>query len=264
MRAAVLLLSIPVVMWLTQSLLLWRAGRPLQARISSTRLPARFKRINRVVTKLTFVAVLWGYALWRGASPLAYYGRFLPGGGRPLEMLYGACAGVLCLAVLYLAWTVTDNVRFAIRHPPGKLATRWLGAVFTAVLIALVEELLFRAMLLAELLETLPAGAALTLGVLAFAGGHYVRGVKRYWTFPGHVMLGVLLCVAFYRTGAIWLPMGVHAGGVLMLMVTRPVVRYVGPAWLVGASIFPYAGVQGVLALLALTVTLWRVYGGEP
>jgi len=262
MRAAVLLLSIPAIMWLTQSILLWRAGLPQQWRISSTRLPARFKRINRIVTKVTFVAVLLGYALWRGESPLACYGRYLPGGARPLEMLYGACAGILCLAALYLAWTLTDNVRFAIRHPLRKLAARWLGAVFTAVLIALVEELLFRAMLLAELLETLPVGAALTLGVLAFAGGHYVRGVKRYWTFPGHVMLGVLLCVTFYRTHAIWLPMGVHAGGVLMLMGVRPVIRYVGPAWLVGASIFPYAGVQGALALMALTAPLWHVYGG--
>jgi hypothetical protein len=36
-------------------------------------------------------------------------------------------------------------------------------------------------------------------------------------------------------------------------MAARPMVRYVGPGWLVGASIFPYAGVPGVAALLLLS-----------
>ncbi len=45
-------------------------------------------------------------------------------------------------------------------------------------------------------------------------------------------------------------------------MAVRPVVRYTGPAWLVGASIFPYAGAVGIAALVLLTVNMWLVYGG--
>ena len=45
------------------------------------------------------------------------------------------------------------------------------------------------------------------------------------------------------------------------MMGARPFVRYVGPPWLVGASIFPYAGVVGLGALVLLTVNIWLYYG---
>jgi membrane protease YdiL (CAAX protease family) len=202
------------------------------------------------------------YPLLRGQSPLAYYVGFFPLGARPLEMLHGAAAAVLYLALLYLAWMVTDNVRFGVRHSAQRLAVRLAGVPLTALLVALVEELLFRAVLLQDLLQSFSPRVALPIGVVAFAGAHYVRRVKRYWTFPGHVALGVLLCLAFFWTRALWLPLGLHAGGVLVLMGVRPLVRYIGPAWLVGASIFPYAGVVGVGALILLTINMWLCFGG--
>ena len=70
--------------------------------------------------------------------------------------------------------------------------------------------------------------------------------------------------LAFVCTGALWLPVGLHAGGALVLMAIRPLVRYSGPAWLVGASIFPYAGVAGAAALILLTINIWLCYGGLP
>jgi membrane protease YdiL (CAAX protease family) len=177
-------------------------------------------------------------------------------------MLYGAAAGILYLALVYLAWLATDNVRFAVRHTSRQLAMRLLGAPFTALFIALAEELLFRGVLLAGLLETLRPPVAVPIGVAAFASAHYIRRVKRYWTFPGHLALGTLLCLAFLWTRALWLPLGLHAGGVLVLMGVRPLVRYRGPAWLVGASIFPYAGAVGIVALLLLTSNIWLTFGG--
>ena len=89
-----------------------------------------------------------------------------------------------------------------------------------------VEELLFRAVLLVGLLETFDEVSAMAIGAMLFAGAHYIRRVKRYWTFAGHVVLGVLLCAAFVWTKALWLPFGLHAGGVLVLAGVRPLVRY--------------------------------------
>ncbi len=261
MHALALLTLIPIAMWLSQTALLLRAGLPVRLRIGSADLPQRLKRVNRVVTYAAFSLVLLGYPLLRGQSPPAYYARFLPLGDRPLEMLHGAAAAILYLVLLYLAWTVTDNVRFEVRHRPGRLIRRLASVPLAAVFIAFIEELLFRAMLLADLLESFDARVAVLIGVVAFAGAHYVRSVKRYWTFPGHLALGTLLCVAFLRTGSLWLPMGLHAGGVLVLMAARPLIRYRGPAWLVGASVFPYAGVVGILALVLLAVNVWLSYG---
>jgi membrane protease YdiL (CAAX protease family) len=259
MGALTLLLTIPVLMWSVQALLLWRAGCPQRLRISAPDLPRPLKRVNRVATKLIFGLVLGAYPLLRGVTPWSYYAPFVD-----LRVawpaLWGCAAGVLYLAALYVAWLATDNMRFYVRHTPARLARRLAGVPFTALFIALVEELLFRALLLAALLETLPAAVAVGLGALVFAVAHYVRSVKRYWTFGGHVALGLLFCLAFYFTGTIWLSLGLHFGGVLMLMAVRPFIRYRGPAWLVGASIFPYAGAVGLAALFLLMGNVWLTF----
>lgn len=264
MRALGLLILVPVVMWLSQSALLVAARRPLRARIGAPDLPAGFKQINRVVTYAAFIGVLVLYPVLRGAAPHTFYARFLPLGPRPLEMVHGAGAAVLYLSLLYLAWLLSGNVRFEVRHRPGRLARRLLAAPLTALLVAFFEELLFRAMLLAELLETLPAWAAVAIGAVVFAGAHYVRSVKRHWTIAGHLALGVLFCVPFVLTGALWVSAGLHFGGVLVLMAARPFVRYTGPPWLVGASVFPFAGVVGVAALVLLTLNMWLSFGSMP
>lgn len=263
MLALALLLVVPIVMWLGQTALLWWAGRPLRLRIGAADLPRPLKRINRLITNLAFAVVLLAYPLLRHESPLSYYGGFFPLAQRPFELLHGAASAVLYLTLLYLAWTLSDNVRFELRHDAGRLVRRLLGAPLTATLGALVEELLFRAMLLAGLLESFPTPLAVCLGVLLFAGAHYIRSVKRYWTFPGHLALGTLLCLAFVYTDALWLPLGLHAGGILVLMAVRPFVRYTGPTWLVGASIFPYAGVVGLVALILLTINVWLNFGAS-
>ena len=262
MRALGLLALVPVVMWLSQSVLLRWAGLPLRARISAADLPRQLKGVNRAVTNAIFVAVLLSYPWLRGQSPWTYYADLFPLGERPRELLHGAAAAVLYLVLLYLAWVATDQLRFRVRHDSKRLARRLVGVPLTAFLVALVEELLFRAMLLADLLESFDPLFAVVIGAVVFAGAHYVRTVKRYWTIIGHLALGALLCVAFLCTGALWLSVGLHAGGVLLLMGSRPFVRYTGPAWLVGASIFPYAGLVGVGALVLLTINMWLCYGG--
>jgi len=264
MRALPLLLAVPVGMWRSQSLLLWCGGQAMRWRIGAPDLPRSLERINRFVTNLTFAGVVLTYPLLRGESPWAYYAQFLPLGPRPIELLHGCGASILYLAALYLAWLISGNVRFEVRDDARRLVRHLVGVPLTAIFAAFVEELLFRAMLLAGLLEDFDAHIAVPIGVVVFAAAHYVRSVKRYWTFPGHLALGALFCLAFLYTGALWLPLGLHAGGIVVLMAVRPFIRYSGPAWLVGASIFPYAGVVGVSALAALTINMWISYGGAP
>jgi len=261
MRALALMALIPVVLWACQSVLLLRAGRPLAWRISSADMPESFKRINRVATYAALLGVMIAYPLWRRFHPLHYYAKYLPTGDAAWGFAYGAGGAMLYLTLLYLAWLLSGNVHFEIRHKRSKLIRRLAGVPFTAILVAFVEEIIFRAMLLNDLLDTLPLLAAIAIGAIVFAGAHYVRSVKRYWTLPGHLALGVLFCVAFHCTGTLWLPIGLHFGGVLVLMAARPFVRYTGPAWLVGASIFPFASVAGVIALVLLTLNIYLTYG---
>jgi len=263
MLGLLLLTLVPTAMWLTQTTLLMRAGLPVRASINAADLPRRYKGYNRTVTYAALVSVVLVYPLLRGESPLSYYAGFFPAGQRSLEVLQGYAAATLYLALLYAVWLLSGNVFFRVRHSPVRLVQRLAGVPSTALLVALLEELLFRAMLLADLLEWFEPYVAVLLGATVFAGAHYVRSVKRYWTIGGHLGLGLLLCVAFLYTRALWLPIGLHAAGIVLLLGTRPFIRYEGPAWLTGASIFPYAGIAGMTGLLLLTINVYLVYGGS-
>ena len=265
-----LLLAIPITVGLVQNALLGAAGRPWRWQIGGHGLPDWIVTVNRVTTNIGLLGVLVGYPLLRGVGPLAYYRQTLPLAPAWRDFSWGLGAAVLYLSLLYLAWLQAGLIRCEIRHKAGRLVQRLALVPLTAVVAAFVEELVFRGALLRGLLDDLraglPAGTAPTvatsvavlLGALVFAAAHYMRAVKRYWTFPGHVMLGLLLCVAYVHSGSLWLPLGLHAGGILVLLTLRPFVRYQGPAWLTGASIYPYAGVVGVAALGLLTLSVWQ------
>lgn len=259
MLALVMLAGAVAVLWGIQSWRLRRAGLPLAWRLGAG--AAADYGPDRVLVNGVLLAVLAVYPLLRGSAPWVYYARFLPRDTALTHTALGLSLSVLYLTLLYVAWLATGNVTFEVRHRPGRIVTKLAAVPLTAALVATVEELLFRATLLAELLTQLPAALAIGVGALVFAGAHYVRAVKRSWTFPGHVALGILLCTAYWCTGSLWLVTGLHAGGVLVLMGARPFVRYHGPAWLVGASIFPYAGAVGVAALLLLTLNVVLLFG---
>lgn len=262
MIAIVLLLAVPVAMWIAQSIALRACGRPIRAQLGGNDLPLPVEQTLRAATHTGMACVVLVYPLLRGMTPLAYYAPFfrLDSAGR--ELAWGAAAATLYLSLLHVAWAATDQARFEVRHRASRIVRKLLLAPVAGLLIAAVEELLFRAVLLADLLESLPVGAAIAVGTIAFASAHYVRRVKRYWTIVGHLALGLLLCTAFVATHTLWLPLGLHAAGVTLLSGMRPLVRYTGPPWLVGASIFPYAGVVGVAALILLTLQVWLRFGG--
>jgi len=236
----------------------------MRLRIDHGDLPRRLQRLNRTTTNLAFAAVLLLYPLLRGRSPLGYYAGFFPLDWRLGGLPHGIAAALIYLGLLYAVWLFTDNVYLRPLRDARRLGVKLAAVPLSAVVGAGVEELLFRAMLLAGLLESFHPVMAVSIGTVVFAGAHYIRRIKRYWTFPGHLALGLLLCASFACTGALWLPLGLHGGGILIIMGLRPLVRYVGPPWLVGASIYPYAGAVGVIGLTILTFNMWLLHGGAP
>lgn len=263
MTALLLLAAVPIVMWAVQTVQLRAAGLPIRWRIDADGAPKSVRTGGRIVTQASLLGVILLYPLIRGEAILAYYPSLLPVGPILRQFAQGAAASVLFLCALFGAWLATGRLQIDIHHSRKKWIRRVVMLVPTALFGAFVEELLFRGVVLADLLRSpsMSTSMAIGLGALIFAGAHYVRAVKRRWTFPGHLMLGVLLGVAYVRTGALWLPVGLHAGGIFMIMGIRPFVRYRGPAWITGASIFPFAGVIGIAGLALLTGFVHRYYG---
>jgi membrane protease YdiL (CAAX protease family) len=249
-------------MWTAQTVLLRLHGTPIRAAIDHGDMPASIRTVARLVTQLALLGVILAYPPLCGKPVLAYYFSLFPL-NCALHCIQGLAASALFLSLLFLAWVLTDQLQIDVHHSRRKWVRRLVLLIPTAAFGAFVEELLFRGVLLADLLRVMPNSpwTAAATGTLVFAAAHYVRRAKRRWTFPGHLALGALLCVAFILTGSLWLSIGLHAGGILLIMGARPFVRYRGPAWLIGASTFPFAGIVGLLGLAILTAFVVRCYG---
>lgn len=264
MTALALLLAVPLVMWVGQSVLLALHGRPLRWRIDSGDAPRAVRTGGRIVTQLSLVGFLLAFPAIQGEAIIDYYAAMLPWDKSPTQLVHGAAASILFLCALFGAWLATDRLTVEVHHSRRRWMRRLALLPATALFGAFVEELMFRGVILRDLLGDLPTVWAVAIGAGVFAIAHYVRAVKRRWTLGGHVLLGVVLCLAFVETGnKLWLPVGLHAGGIFMIMGVRPFVRYQGPAWLTGASIFPFAGGVGILGLGMLAHYVVTYYGAS-
>lgn len=219
------------------------------------------RKTGRVVTQLSLVGFALGYPLLRNESIAEYYARLLPLNQELLDFVRGGAMTTLILSALFLVWLLMDQMRVAPHLDRRRTIRRMAIAPLSAVFGAIVEEIVFRGIVMADLLRAPGIGTtgAVVFSAVVFAAAHYVRTVKRHWTLPGHIMLGLLLSVAFLKTGNLWLAIGLHAGGILAIMGARPVLKYRGPAWLNGASIYPYSGIIGILGLAALTMVVSRL-----
>jgi|ERR1043166_693516 membrane protease YdiL (CAAX protease family) len=262
MIAFPLLLAVPLLMWIVQNVVLMANGMPVRLRIDARRAPTIVRVAGRITTQICLLTVILGYpVLSKRGGILGFYQSLLPIGSDFVDFVRGAAAVVLCLSTLYVIWILTERIDIKA-HLSRKRCVRRLSMVIpTALFGAGVEELVFRGVLMGDLFRTgLPPSLAIPVGTIVFAGAHYIRSVKRKWTFPGHLVLGVLLCLAFSLTRNLWLPYGLHAAGIFMIMGTRPFFWYKGPTWITGASIFPFAGLIGISGLGVLIAFVVQHY----
>ncbi len=275
MIALALMTCVPIIMWAGQSLMLRHHGLPLRLRIDGGDAPRPVRTAGRIITQASLAAVILAYPPLLGEGITAYYGRLLPWDAS-WQLPCGLAASVLFLCVLYGVWVFTDQLLVRVHQKRRRWMRRLILLIPTALFGAIVEEFLFRAVFMADLLKLFDIEtplvtreslfgtssiAAIGVGASVFAAAHYIRKTKRQWTFPGHVALGILLCIAFITTGSLWLAIGLHAGGILVIMGTRPFIVYRGPGWLTGASIFPFAGIPGIIGLGILTLFVLRLNG---
>ncbi|MCI0699470.1 MAG: CPBP family intramembrane metalloprotease [Planctomycetia bacterium] len=251
---AVILCGI-AALWLAQTLLLicarepWCVG-PLRHRSE--------KPLVRWGMKLALqgvlLGVLFGYPATISEHPLDYHRSRL----HPAN--WGLFAGILlsaflCLCPMFALNVLVGWVKFTPPRNPAKAMKRVARCLVTALPLAFVEEAVFRGVLLNSLLLTMTGRsgmvAAIVLSSAIFASVHFFRPQKRL-LLPafGLFGLGVILGSAYLIGGSsYWLPVAIHAGGVVFIQVLRPFVEYKGPPWLVGYSSYPICGLFGVTSM---------------
>lgn len=228
--------------------------------------PFSFPRVyDRVFEVVLVVAVVLA---WRpldlgGPAALGFRRR-----GWARELGRGFLVGITSLAVALAVCAWLGALEPALRFPPLKTVRKALLGLGAAIAIGVGEEALFRGVLLRRIGRDLGMVAAVVVTTAIYAAVHLVRARGGYTTvhadsgiaqtlvlfapltrpdavpqLVGLGFLGLLLAAARLRTGALWVPIGIHAAFVAAFRVGRLFFAIApGPAWLVGSGWPPLIG----------------------
>jgi membrane protease YdiL (CAAX protease family) len=238
--------------------------------------PFKFSRVyNRVFEVLLVVAMI---AAWRpfDLGDARQIGLRRRGWAHDLGrgLLVGSAGIAVGLFACWLGGALAPRLRYDLAKTVGQAAAGLLGAVIVGV----GEEALFRGVLLRRLSADAGRAAGVLLSTALYAVVHALRpggardahawaGVERTLalfvplgdegvlpSIAGLFGFGLLLVFARFRSGGLWLPIGIHAAWVAVFRVGRLVldIRRT-PVWLIGPGWPPLVG--GVGGWIAIGAT---------
>ncbi len=186
----------------------------------------------------------------------------------------GALLGVTMLAVVLVPLLLAGWIGYrAEAGTLGGVLAAWARGLELLALPAAAEEALFRGYVFQALVVGIGPVAATALSSAAFAVAHVWNPNVGAIGLANIFLAGVLLSIAYLRTGSLWFASGVHVGwnwamaSVAELPVSGltflhtplygPVER--GPAWVTGGTFGPEGGAMGTVAFLVGLALLLRV-----
>lgn len=247
--------------------------------------------LNRCLLILA-LAGLWPLVRACGLGGSAALG-FGGGAERWRRLGFGLAAGFgsLCLVALAL---VAMGVRGWNAAPTAAgLLTLAGKAMLTAVVVAVMEEFLFRGVIFGALRQSASLLAAIVTSAMVYSAVHFLARVEHpgavQWhsglallprmlagmlapgsLWPGGVTLavgGAALALAYHRTGSLWFSIGLHAGWVFWLKVfkslTVPGTQPGGALW-GSEKLMDGWFASGVMMVLLVGVARWPWPAPEP
>ncbi len=202
------------------------------------------------------------------------------------RLLTGLSASLVMVVIYEVGLLLSPWGRWEIA-PLAYLARKIPEFAVGAVLVALLEELFFRAVMLQAMVRQWGVTAGIVVSSLVYAVLHCISGGYRvspgwdpavglrllaaYYRDPsgsylpdvqlviGLFLLGTLLALLFLRTGSVWTSVGLHAGIVFTARSAKKLIGRVPgtPDWLVGDPLFIVSGVATWPLLLAAIVVAW-------
>lgn len=187
------------------------------------------------------------------------------------EIGVGLLIPVFALLMMTLVVIITGGVRY-VGDAGG--VSEWiagnLGLLLVLAIPAAAEEALFRGYPFQKLVEVTGPIAATLLASAGFAIAHRHNPGVNTFALINIFLAGVMLSLAYLRTGSLWFATAVHLGwnwqmaGPLDLPVSglelfdtplyEPVVR---APLLTGGTFGPEGGLAGLVALVLVTIGVW-------
>jgi membrane protease YdiL (CAAX protease family) len=181
------------------------------------------------------------------------------------ELLTGAAISIVLISLAVTAILLFGG--YSVQFRLNALVARRLGEVFLLLIVgATYEELSFRGYAFQRLTQAVGPVLSIAIFSLWFGAVHLWNphsGGIFSWAFFNTIAVGVLLAVAYLRTSALWMPIGMHFGwnfalGTLFglpvsgleIFSTFAHGKAFGPKWLTGASYGIEASATGAIVIL--------------
>lgn len=184
------------------------------------------------------------------------------------RFLIGTLVGATLVAVTVALAAAFGGYRVSGTAPLSGL----VGRVGPSLHSATWEELAFRGLLFRCLAEWLGAGRAVAASAVVFGALHGLGENGTVWSATAvAIEAGVLLSLAFWATGELWFPIGMHFGWNLTLggvfgsavsggaVPSVLVAQWSGPVWLTGGAFGLEASVLAVAVCSTASVVFWRL-----
>ncbi|ELR99530.1 CPBP family intramembrane glutamic endopeptidase [Gloeocapsa sp. PCC 73106] len=178
--------------------------------------------------------------------------------GKGLILGWGICLGIFVIQGL-LGWLLW-------RSPSEKLAQIILEGLGIALVVGLVEELVFRGWLLDELERDYSANLAMWISAIIYALLHFLKPlgeiIRTLPQLPALIGLGLILVKAKRsHQGLLGIAIGIHMGLIwaYYCLNVGNLIEYtqVVPIWITGIDNNPLAGLMGWLGLLILGYSVY-------
>lgn len=204
----------------------------------------------------------------------------------------GLLLGISTLLAIEFFETFLGAFKIGIWVKANRIPERLFKAFLTGLLVGTTEEFFFRGFVFLSLAKRIGWKRSFVLTNVFYALVHFFRGTKQVWTSPdvldsfrvmlhwftlmargqdllpqfiGLLLFGCILSYAFTKSGALYLPIGIHAGAVFVLKADALFFSGTGPrpVWLYGGKDFS-AGLIGWLFLLGLFIVLYQSFRAAP
>jgi CAAX protease family protein len=222
----------PLLFWLTQGA---AAHCPAFSRLAAQ----PFHRyVDRSLLGLAVIG-LWPLLVSCGMKGLADLG--LKGRKRPVkDIVCGFFVGFVSLAIVALFSVLKETKNLQTHFSSAQLLQHLLNATLAAVIVAVLEEIIFRGALFGILRKAMPWPAALVFSSAIYAWVHFLKkadapppahwfsGLEALGQMCAHAQplrpafltlfsAGAILALAYQRTGSLFFSMGLHAGWIFWL-----------------------------------------------
>ena len=187
------------------------------------------------------------------------------------ELLVGLGIGSIMMLVVGAAEALLEVTRFAPSPLPATSELAYGGGFFLILFLAAAnEELVFRGYPFQKLVDSLGPTVAVVLASVCFGLVHLGNPGHTLFSTINTMLVGVPLSIAYLRTRALWMPVGIHfawnyvqgfifglpvSGFRLPASVLNP--RGHGGAWLTGSAYGPEGGLLCTIVVVGAGLFLF-------